>query len=144
MHMNIKPLIIESVYDVSVEKVWEALTQNEQLKEWYFQLDEFKPKFGFKFDFIGGTDEGPRYLHFCEIVDVVAHHQITYTWKYDNYPGNSTVKWEIFPTDKGTRVQLTHTGIESFEENGKDFTRESFKAGWTYFLHEALKKFLEP
>lgn len=104
MHMNIKPLIIESVYDVSVEKVWEALTQNEQLKEWYFQLDEFKPKVGFKFDFIGGTDEGPRYLHFCEIVDVVAHHQITYTWKYDNYPGNSTVKWEIFPTDKGTRV----------------------------------------
>ncbi|RZJ80765.1 MAG: SRPBCC domain-containing protein, partial [Flavobacterium sp.] len=30
--MNTKPLIIESVYDVSVEKVWEALTQNEQLK----------------------------------------------------------------------------------------------------------------
>ncbi|WP_421946280.1 SRPBCC family protein [Pedobacter sp.] len=70
--------------------------------------------------------------------------KLAYTWRYDNYPGNSEITWEIFDNGDKTRVTLTHTDLESFEENGKDFSKDSFKGGWTYFLNDALKGYLEP
>ena len=94
--MEKKPLIVESVYDVPTEKVWNALTDNSKIKKWYFQLQDFKPKVGFKFDFLGGPDEGPQFLHLCEITQIEEGKKIAYTWKYDNYPGNSEITWELF------------------------------------------------
>jgi len=142
--MEKKPLIVESIYDVPTEKVWNALTDNSEIKKWYFQLQDFKPKVGFKFDFLGGPDEGPQFLHLCEITQIEEGKKIAYTWKYDNYPGNSEITWELFEAGDKTRLTLTHTGLESFAENGKDFSKESFKGGWNYFLNDALKKYLEP
>lgn len=141
--MDAKPLIVECVYSVPIAKVWQALTDNNQLKQWYFQLDKFEPKVGSKFDFIGGADEGPKYLHLCEITEVDEEGVIAYSWKYDNYPGSSIVKWEIFEQGNNTRLKLTHTGVETFANNGKGFQKESFKAGWNYFVNDALKNFLQ-
>jgi len=45
--MNNQPFIIERLFDVSVSKVWDALTKNEQMKKWYFQLPDFKVVVGF-------------------------------------------------------------------------------------------------
>ena len=39
------------VFDAPVAKVWDALTRNEQMKKWYFQLADFKPVVGFEFQF---------------------------------------------------------------------------------------------
>lgn len=141
--MDANPLIVECVYNVPIDKVWQALTDNNQLKQWYFQLDKFEPRIGFKFDFIGGADEGPKYLHLCEITEVDEEGVIAYSWKYDNYPGSSIVKWEIFEQGNNTRLKLTHTGVETFADNGKDFQKESFKDGWNYFVNDALKSFLQ-
>ena len=141
--MSNEPVIVECIYNAPVTLVWDALTNNDKVKKWYFQLDEFKPEIGFKFDFTGGHDEGPQYLHLCEITESVINEKITYSWRYDNYPGNSEVTWELFEQEGQTRIKLTHTGLETFEENGKDFTKESFTGGWKYFLNDALKKFLE-
>lgn len=141
--MEKKPLIVESVYDAPIENVWNALTDNNEIKKWYFQLQDFKPKIGFKFDFLGGSDEGPQFLHLCEITQLEEGKKIAYTWKYDNYPGNSEITWELFETGDKTRLTLTHSGLDSFAENGEDFSKESFKGGWNYFLNDALKKYLE-
>ncbi|MCX2474527.1 SRPBCC domain-containing protein [Pedobacter sp. MC2016-05] len=141
--MDAKPLIVECVYNVPIDKVWQALTDNNQLKQWYFQSDKFEPRIGFKFDFIGGAEEGPKYLHLCEITEVDEEAVIAYSCKYDNYPGSSRVKWEIFVQGNNTRLKLTHTGAETFAENGKDFQQDSFKAEWNYFVNDALKNFLQ-
>ncbi|WP_316829209.1 SRPBCC domain-containing protein [Pedobacter aquatilis] len=141
--MKNDPLIVERVYDVPAEKIWKALTDNNEIKKWYFQLKDFKPKTGFKFDFLGGPEEGPQFLHLCEITQIIDGKKLAYTWRYDGYPGNSEVSWELFEKADKTRVVITHTGLESLAENGKDFTKESFKGGWTYFLNDALKNYLE-
>jgi len=141
--MKNDPVIVERVYNAPIDKVWNAITQNEELKAWYFQLEEFKPEKGFKFEFSGGPDDGPQYLHLCEVVEVIEGKKIAYTWRYDGYPGNSTVHWELFDQGDKTLLRLTHEGLETFAENGPDFAKTSFVGGWTYFVNDALKKYLE-
>ena len=85
--MKTNDLVVERTYNAPVDQVWDALTRNEQLKQWYFQLEDFKAEVGFKFDFIGGPEDGQQYLHLCEVVEVQELRKIAYTWRYDNYPG---------------------------------------------------------
>lgn len=140
--MNKDLLILERTYDAPAEKIWNALTKSEELRKWYFQLDQFEPRLGFKFDFLGGEEGGEQYLHLCEITELVENEKIAYTWRYDTYPGNSTVRWELFDREDQTLLRLSHEGINSFSENGKNFQKESFNGGWTYFLDTALKNYL--
>ncbi len=69
--MKTDPLVIERTYNAPIDKVWNVLINNDELKNWYFKLEKFKPELGFKFDFLGGPDEGPQYLHLCEITELV-------------------------------------------------------------------------
>ena len=136
-------LTVERTYDVPADRIWLGLTDNNELKKWFFVFKDFKPKPGFKFDFMGGPDEGPHFLHLCEISQLIEGKKLAYTWRYDGYPGNSEVCWELFEKDGKTRVVISHSGLESFAENGKDFSKESFKGGWSYFLNDALRRYLE-
>jgi len=140
--MKNDPVIVERVYNVHTKDIWNVLTDNNEIKKRYFQLKDFKPKVGFKFDFLGGADEGPKYLHLCEITEIIEGKKIAYSWQYDGYSGNSIVNWELFDQGDKTLVRITHTGLETFDENGKDFSKESFRGGWTYFLNDALKNHL--
>lgn len=139
--MEKQPLVMERTYNAPVDKVWRAITDVGQMRQWYFNLDNFKPEVGFTFEFSGQSDCGD-YLHFCEVTEVVDGRKITYSWSYKDYEGMSYVSWELFPEGEMTRLVLTHAGLETFPPM-KDFTRESFSGGWTYFVHDALKKFLE-
>lgn len=142
--MNTKPVVVERTFNVSAEKIWEALTDIEQIRKWYFQIEDFKPKVGFKFDFMGGEEGGQQFLHLCEVTQVEESKKIAYTWRYDNYPGNSEVIWELLDKGEHTIVRITHTGLETMAENGPMFAKESFNGGWNYFLYTALKNYLEP
>lgn len=141
--MKLDHLIVEGIYNVSSDKVWSAITNLDEMRNWYFQLEDFKPKVGFKFDFLGGPENGKQYLHLCEVIEVDEGKKIVYTWRYDNYPGNSSVSWELLDKGDTTLVKLTHTGLETFAGLGAEFEKTSFNEGWNYFLHKALKGYLE-
>jgi uncharacterized protein YndB with AHSA1/START domain len=140
--MKETPFEIEQTYNASVERVWKAITDVDQMRQWYFKLEEFKPEVGFEFRFEGGKDDDV-YLHICTITEVVPQKKLTHTWTYDGYEGLSYVTWELFPEGDKTRVKLTHTGLESFPQNDPNFRRESFAGGWTYITGTSLKKYLE-
>ena len=40
-------IIMERILDAPVQKVWKALTDVNQMREWYFDLKQFKPEIGF-------------------------------------------------------------------------------------------------
>lgn len=142
--MKKENVVVERTFNAPIDKVWRAITDKDEMKSWYFQLEDFKPKLGFKFDFTGGPDNGPQYLHLCEVTEVIEGKKLTHSWRYDNYPGNSFVTWELFDKGEQTLLRLTHTGLETFEGIGPDFAKTSFTSGWTYFMHTALKNYLEP
>jgi uncharacterized protein YndB with AHSA1/START domain len=143
MEKNDQPFIIERTYNAPVEKVWRALTDKDQMKEWYFVLDEFKPEIGFEFTFAGKGHKGEQYIHRCKILEVIPQKKLTYTWTYENYPGYSTVTFELFSEGKQTRVKLTHAGLESFPQNNPDFAKESFAGGWTELIGNLLQQYVE-
>src|SRR5690606_14247773 len=114
------PLIIERTYDAAIERVWEALTDNDQMKQWYFDLPDFKAETGFEFEFYGGTEE-KQYLHKCKVVEVEPITKIAYTWSYDGYAGQSLVIFELFSEGSNrTRLKLTHSGLETFPKDNPD------------------------
>lgn len=140
--MKAAPIVIERTYNAPVEKVWKALTDKEAMKQWYFDLKEFKAEPGFEFQFEGGTEE-KSYLHLCKVTEVIPNQKLTYSWRYDGYEGNSFVTWELFPDGNATRVRLTHEGLETFPASNPDLAKTNFVAGWTDILGESLKKFLD-
>ena len=134
-------MIVEAHCDARAEKIWQALTDNNEMKKWYFDLDEFKPEKGFQFQFQGGT-ETKTYTHLCEITEVVPYKKLSHTWGYEGYPGNSIVTFELFPEENKTRVKVTHEGLETFPSS-PDFERENFRNGWTAIIGTNLKSFVE-
>jgi len=141
--MKPSPFVIERTYNAPIDRVWKALTEKEKMKQWYFDLNEFKPQVGFEFTFMGQGHKGEKYVHLCKITEVVTGKKIAYSWRYDGYPGNSVVTFELFEEDKNkTRLKLTHEGIETFPA-GEDFARSSFEGGWNELIGNLLKNFLE-
>jgi uncharacterized protein YndB with AHSA1/START domain len=139
--INKTPFTIERIYKAPIARVWKAITDKNQMKQWYFDLEEFKPEVGFEFQFSGGPPQ-KSYLHLCRVVEVVPERKIAYTWRYDGYEGNSTVIWELFEEGDMTRLKLTHEGLESFL-NEPDFAKKNFVAGWTDITGLSLKDYLE-
>lgn len=134
-------VVIEKNYPVSPDKVWDAITDKDQMREWYFELDEFRAEPGFKFNFYGKGKEGETYLHLCEVTEVVPGQKLTYSWRYDGFEGISFVTFELFAEGNGTKLRLTHLGLESFP--GKSaFAKENFVEGWTYLLKTSLENYL--
>lgn len=136
------PLVIERTFDAAVDRVWQAITERSLMKQWYFDLAEFKPEPGFEFQFYGGTEER-RYLHLCKVVGVIPLKKITYSWRYDGYEGNSFVTFELFDEGMKTRLKLTHEGLGSFPKSNPDLARGNFVEGWTSLIGTSLKEFLE-
>jgi len=139
----VQPFVIERTYNAPIEKVWNALTDKDQMKKWYFDLAEFKPVVGFEFQFYGQGHKGEQYLHLCKVTQVVPGKKISYTWSYDKYEGVSEVSFELFVEGDKTRLKLTHEGLETFPSNNPDFAKQSFSDGWTMLIGTLLKDFVE-
>ncbi|RFZ84100.1 SRPBCC domain-containing protein [Mucilaginibacter terrenus] len=140
--METQPLIVERTLAAPVSKIWQALTDNEKMKKWYFQLENFEARVGFEFEFVGQGRKGEKYLHKCRVTAVEFQKKLSYTWAYENYPGSSEVSFELFPEGDSTLVRITHSGLETMPDS-PDFAISSFTEGWTYILGTSLKQFVE-
>src|SRR4051812_17953320 len=94
--MNNEPIVIERTLNAPATKVWQAITDADQMRQWYFNLPEFKPEVGFEFQFEGGPDDR-KYLHLCKITEVIPGKKLTHSWRYGGLAGNSFVTFELFP-----------------------------------------------
>ena len=140
--MQNEPIVIERMFNAPVNKVWEAISNKDEMKKWYFDLAAFKPEVGFEFNFTAGGN-GKEYVHLCKVTEAVVNKKLSYDWRYEGHPGNSNVTFELFPEGDKTRFKLIHEGLDSFRDNGPDFTIESFTAGWDYIINTSLKGFVE-
>ena len=141
--MNNEPIIIERTFSTSVEKIWKAITDKDEMKQWYFDLKEFKAEAGFEFQFSGGPSPERQYLHLCKITEAIPNKKLTYSWRYDGYTGISFVTFELFAEGNKTRVKLTHAGLETFPQDEPDFAKNNFVEGWTDIIGRSLKEFVE-
>ena len=140
--MTSNPIVIEQVFDVTTETLWKAITQHQQMIQWYFEnIPDFKPEVGFTTQFVI-KNEGRQFTHLWEIVEVIPNKKIAYTWQYKEYEGESIAVFEILEHEHQSLLRITCEGLETLPQDIPEFARESCQGGWKYFIKQRLKDYL--
>jgi|SRR5215831_3470959 len=140
--MKSEPLVIEKILNAPAERVWKAITDKEQMKEWGFNIAEFKPERGFEFEFKAGKKD-KLYVHKCRVMEVIPGKKLQYSWRYEGYEGNSFVTWELFADGQKTKLKLTHEGLETFPISNPDLAKGNFEKGWESIIGTILRDSVE-
>ena len=135
------PIVKEVLLNAPVTRVWKAITDKNEMKNWYFDLPKFEPTVGSTFQFYG-ENEGRKFLHLCEVKEVIVNQKISYTWMYEGQNIETLVSFELFPEGEQTRLKLTHTGVEKLPQD-RDFAKSNFEQGWTEIIQKSLKEYVE-
>lgn len=143
MKVSENPIVIQQSFPVPAETVWHAISDARQMREWYFeQIPAFEPVVGFHTEF--DVQSGERHFrHIWTVTEAVSLNRLCYRWHYAEYPGDSVVCFELHAHGGQITLTLTHTVLQDFPEDIPEFKRESGVAGWTYFITESLKTYLE-
>lgn len=140
---NIKPIIVEQSFNSTIGDLWEAISNSEKMKQWFFgEIHSFVPEIGFKTQF-NVKAESRDFMHVWEITELIPMKKMVISWKYAGIKGDAFVHFELFEEEGGSKLRLTNMGLESFPQHIPEFSRESCIGGWEYFIKGNLKDFLE-
>lgn len=131
-------VIVELELASPPETVFAALTDPEQLSEWWDGADQWEVDLRHGGQWRGwGECQGKVSAVHGEYVEIQEPKVLTYTWITDHgHEPASLVRWELQPTDLGTRVKLTHSGFGANEQ-----TRKGYVAGWQEVMRD-LRQYL--
>jgi uncharacterized protein YndB with AHSA1/START domain len=103
------------------DEVWDYLTKPELIEQWLAKTD-FKPVVGQKFQFTNTceTDDNKPHYTFCEVLEIVPHKLLSYSWRKgtdeNEITVDSIVTWTLTDKDGGTELQLQHNGFTLIED----------------------------
>ncbi len=143
MKNTTEPIVVTQTYPASAAEVWNAITRLDEMRQWFFDnIPEFKAETGFETKFNVKTPER-EFMHLWKLTEVEPLKKITYRWRYENYPGEGHVTFDLTDQGRETLLTLTSTGMETFPAEIPEFTRESCLNGWKYFIEGRLKEYME-
>jgi len=133
------------------QRVFQALTNSEQLLEWWgaestvhTRLWEMDPRPGGKWRMQCSSQDGKAVngvtdfeVH-GEILEFSPPRLLVYTWIanwHDDRLHPTVVKWELIPMDTSTKVKVTHSGLAN-----EPTCRRDYSGGWPGVL-ELLQKY---
>ena len=138
-----QPIIVEENFPVSREELWKAITEHQEMIQWFFEMiPDFKPELDFTTEFTV-TNEDRRFTHLWKVIDIIPNEKMVLEWRYDEYPGDGRVVFEIEGHKSGSRLKLINYGLETFPKDIPEFKYESCIGGWEYFIKGRLKSYLE-
>lgn len=137
------PIIVKQSFNAPIEKLWEAITDKNQMKEWYFDIPNFKAEVGSEFSFPGKGSTCINYKHLCKVIEVIPLKKLVHSWKYENYEGSSVVTFLLEEKSLKSKLKLIHEGVDTFPKSNPDFASKNFMKGWTALIKQNLKNFLE-
>jgi uncharacterized protein YndB with AHSA1/START domain len=136
-----EPFVIERIYPAPAERVWKAITNENEVRQWFVEFSGFKPEVGYEFTH-KAFEGGVAMLLLFKIIEVVHGKRLSYSWRYEGYEGSSTVTIELFKEGASTKLRLTHAGLDTFPKLPA-FAKENYSKGWTHFIGVSLPSFLE-
>jgi len=131
----------EIIVKKSASVIWNALTDKEQMKVWYFDIPDFELKPGAVFNFFepGGQNQ---FHHRCTVKKIEPNKLFSHTWTHPGHSqGESVVTWILEETDGNTKVIIQHEGLENFADAGEAFAPENYRIGWNGII-AALKNYV--
>jgi len=73
---------------------------------------------------------------------VVPQAEISYSWRYAEYPGKSILTFSLLPAQQQVKLKVVVDVVEDFPQDIPEFKRESCIGGWNYFIGERLTGYL--
>lgn len=133
---------VEAVFNATKSKVWEAITQPEIMKIWYFDISNFNLVIDNEFTFY--ETDGTAFFHKCKILNFEENKMLQHTWTHpEQSKGTSVVTWEIEEIDaEKVKVTLSHEGVESFGDGGVNFAPANYEMGWNALVKTSLRNYL--
>ena len=136
------PIIVQQRFDATLARVWQAITEIDQMRQWYFDnLPDFQAELGFETAFEVSHD-GRNFLHQWKVTEVIPLKKLVYGWQYAQYEGKADVVFELSRHEGQTLLQVSTHINEDFPADIPEFDNESCKAGWEYFIQQRLKAYL--
>ena len=143
MKINESPVKVSQLFDQPPESIWSAMTNHHQMIQWYFpNIPDFKAIKGFKTQFTV-ENQGRHFLHLWEVLEVQENKRIIYNWKYQDYEGDSNVEFYLSKMADKTLLTVSCHVLQDFAEGIPEFSAESCRAGWQYFIQDSLKKHMD-
>ena len=137
-----KPIVIEQVFNLPASRVWEAITTLDQMRKWFFgNIPSFEPIQGFYTEF-DVTSDTMTFRHQWKILEVVAGQKIVYRWSYEGIVGEGLVTFNLEDHSEYCLLRVTNIGLETFPQEIPEFSPESCRDGWHYFINHRLKGYL--
>lgn len=123
-------------YPYSVETVWAALTDPEELGAWYMRPEGFKPVVGTRFRLIAKPNPFFSGVAYCEILSVDAPARICWS-QSDKETGapSFTLTWTLKAEGEGTRLSLLQDGLSGLRGQ---MIKVVMGAGWKRLLQKRL------
>ncbi len=116
----------EATFNHSINKVWNAITNAKEISTWFLQAD-FKAEKGYQYTF---NSKGEDCTKIMGEIKSANPYKLVYTWIVENTNIETTVTWLLETTEKGTKLQLTHSGISNYDGETAIAMFESFNGGW--------------
>lgn len=139
------PIHLEKEVDASPAKVWKALTNQEDLKEWYFDFEgRFRAEPGQEFTWEAGPSDDKMWLHKARVIDVVPDQKLSHTWEYLGYSGQAILTWKLKELPGGkTLINTRFEFTEPFDPSEKALRRKNFMEGWKHIVLHSLPEYLQ-
>ncbi|MEP7238329.1 MAG: SRPBCC domain-containing protein [Ferruginibacter sp.] len=136
---------IEKTYNAPIALLWQAITDREMMKEWYFNFGEdFKLETGAVFEWTAGDTEDNQWLHQGKMLEIIKDEKLVHTWAYPGYSGISTVSWNLSKVnDSTTKVTLIHEFTVPFDSTVAALKTENFEMGWNHIINISLQEYLD-
>jgi uncharacterized protein YndB with AHSA1/START domain len=128
-------IVKERMIAVAPQRVYDALTQQDEIARWWTRDVSAKPEVGSlaEFRFRQGAA-----VQQWEIAELHAAERVQ--WMLRQGPpqwAGTSVTWQLTPDQNGTRLLFTHDGLAQVDE-----AYEQASGNWDYFL-DSLKSYLE-
>ena len=128
-------IVEELTIAAAPESVWGALTQQDEIVQWWAYEARVKPEVGSLGEFRFRPPAGVLQFEVAELDQDEKVHWISRQGP-PQWAGTS-VTWQLEPVHNGTRVVFRHEGFEN-----KDDVYEQTRGNWNYYL-VSLKSYLE-
>lgn len=146
MMLSTNPDVLTSEIHIAAapEQVFQALVNPTEVPKWWGQKGvyfcrEYQAdlRVGGTWHSVGVGDDGGPFEIKGEFLEIDPPRALSYTW-IASWTGDAqtTVRWELSPTDRGTQVTVRHSGLSAHPELAKSYS------GWPRML-TWLQVFLE-
>lgn len=119
-------IIKEQVLNHSIDKVWNAISKQEEISSWFINAD-FKAEEGYRYSF---KSKGEDCTEINGVVKEADPYTLIYTWVVQDTNVETTVKWELKKTLEGTALYLEHSGISNYSGETAITMFGHFGKGW--------------